>query len=85
MDEIVEPVKTHRPKASLAEMTAIVREYCELIEHLENGASSEAWIKQMGKLLPKLHTTVILLESPQATSYAQYLENDDVRCESHQS
>jgi hypothetical protein len=81
MDEIVEPVKTHRPKASLAEMTAIAREYCELIENLESGTSSEAWIKHMGKLLPKLHTTVILLESPQPTSFSQYLENDDVRCE----
>jgi len=81
MDEIVEPVKTNRPKASLAEMTAIAREYCDLIENLESGSSSENWIKHMGQLLPKLHTTVILLESPQAVSYSQYLENDDVRCE----
>ena len=77
----MDPVKTSRPKASLAEMTAIAREYCELIEKLEDDTSGEAWIKQMGQLLPRLHTTVILLESQQQASYSQYLENDDVRCE----
>jgi len=81
MDDVIDPVKTNRPKASLAEMTRIAREYCELIENLENGASGETWIKRMGQLLPKLHTTVILLESPPQTSYSQHLENDDVRCE----
>jgi len=81
MEDVMDPVKTNRPMASLAEMTSIARRYCELIENPETGTSGKSWFQRMGQLLPKLHTTVILLETPQQVSYSQYLENDDVRCE----
>lgn len=77
----MEPVKARQSPTSLMDMTAIAREYCALVENLEDAPVGEAWIRRMGRLLPRLHTAIVLLETPQQYSYAHHLENDDVRCE----
>ena len=62
-------------------MTSIAREYCDLVENLETSNLGKAWIQYMGKLLPKLHTAIVLLETPQQYTYTHHLESDDIRCE----
>ncbi|MEJ2180057.1 MAG: DUF5063 domain-containing protein [Gammaproteobacteria bacterium] len=81
MEDVKEPVKKLQAMSSLTEMSDIARKYCQLIDQLETSSASETWIKQMGQLLPKLHTAIVLLETPQQYSYSHQMENDDVRCE----
>ena len=81
MDEILDPVKTRQPLTSLAKMASLATDYCEMVENLEATTLSESWIKRMGQLLPKLHSAIVLLETPQQYSYTHQMENDDVRCE----
>jgi len=81
MDSTQTSHETRQPRVSLHEMTTIAQEYCDLVENLENNNTGEAWIQHMGKLLPRLHSTVILLETPQQYTYTHQLENDDRRCE----
>ncbi|MGD8569232.1 MAG: DUF5063 domain-containing protein [Gammaproteobacteria bacterium] len=70
-----------RQTPSLDKMANIAREYCRLIDTLEPHTDGEQWIQSMGKLLPQLHTAIVLLESPRQYTYAHHLENDDIRCE----
>ena len=81
MEDVKDPVKKLQAMSSLTEMSDIARKYCQLIDQLETSSTSETWIKQIGQLLPKLHTAIVLLETPQQYSYSHQMENDDVRCE----
>jgi hypothetical protein len=81
MDQPQSPSTTRIPRVSLNEMTDIAREYCELIENLEMSDFGDVWIQRMGKILPKLHSTIVLLDTPRQYTYIHHLENDDKRCE----
>ncbi len=81
MEDIKEPTRKPQAVSSLTGMTEIARTYCQLIDNLETNPAGETWIKKMGQLLPKLHTAIVLLETPQQYSYSHHLENDDLRCE----
>ena len=71
----------NQPLAYLQEMADVATEYCSLIENLESGTQGERWIRQMGKLLPKLHSAIVMLETPDNYSLGYHMENDDKRCE----
>ena len=81
MDQTQAPNRTRQPRISLNEMTTIAREYCGLVENLETNGIGNAWILRMGRLLPRLHSAIILLETPQQYTYTHQLDNDDRRCE----
>ena len=81
MDQTQVPRRTRQPRISLNEMTAIAQEYCNLVENLETNGMGDAWIQRMGRLLPRLHSAIILLETPQQYTYTHQLDNDDRRCE----
>lgn len=72
---------TYQPLASLQEMADTATEYCNLIENLETDTLGMRWIQEMGKLLPKLHSAIVMLESPDNYSFSYHMENDDKRCE----
>ncbi|MGD8558060.1 MAG: DUF5063 domain-containing protein [Gammaproteobacteria bacterium] len=81
MDDITHTAAASALTPSLYKMANIARDYCQLIDSLSADTNSEIWIRQMGKLLPQLHTAIVLLESPRQYTYAHHLENDDIRCE----
>lgn len=64
----------------LAEMENISREYCRLIESVEQADAS--WLGQMEALLPKLHAAVAALGVPEAEMHSHSLAPDlDARFE----
>jgi len=71
----------NRPPSTLSGMACIAREYCTLVENLETDSIGDQWIQSMGRLLPKLHATIVLLETPELYSYSHQAESDDIRCE----
>ncbi|NOZ53844.1 MAG: DUF5063 domain-containing protein [Gammaproteobacteria bacterium] len=71
----------NRPTSTLKGMAYIAREYCALIENLETNSIGDQWIRSMGRILPKLHTAIVLLETPEHYSYSHQAESDDVHCE----
>lgn len=62
-------------------MIQTAKEFCALIEQLEDVNSQEHWIQRMGALLPQLHSSIVLLHSPTKLVYTYPFENDDTRCE----
>ncbi|HEY5601919.1 MAG TPA: DUF5063 domain-containing protein [Gammaproteobacteria bacterium] len=81
MNDITDFVSNQQAMDSLSGMVSIANRYCQLIDSLETNPPGEAWIQQMGQLLPQLHAAIVLLDTPQQYSYSHQLENDDVRCE----
>ena len=81
MNDISKSTVSSQPIASLNDMASIARQYCGLIDNLELDTDGDAWIQRMGQLLPKLHSTIVLLDTPEQFTYSHHMESDDVRCE----
>lgn len=62
-------------------MVTAAAEYCQLIDHCAEGGANHYWLRQMEKLLPRLHTAILYLQVPTVNHSAYDFPDDDERCD----